>query len=304
MSRKLIVRLKGGLGNQMFCYAAARRLAWVNDAELVIDAVTGFKYDNLYRRTYALDIFHIPARLATASERMEPFGRLRRFTSRKLSERNPLAQRRYIRQVGVDFDPGILTLRLQHGTTYFDAFGQSEWYFADIRKLISQDFEMSMPRDHRNLAFFNKIKASPSVALHVRWFDSRDTTHSTNTSLSYYARTINELISRVGMVHFFLFSDKPEQSAALLAPLMQNQSCTVVSQNVECDPNPGHDFWLMRQCRHFIIGNSTFAWWAAWLAEQHNPHTQIFTPAKNISPDRSVTAWGFTGLIPERWNRF
>ena len=60
MSRKVVVRLKGGLGNQLFCYAAARRLARINDAELVLDAVTGFKYDHLYRRTFALGIFCIP----------------------------------------------------------------------------------------------------------------------------------------------------------------------------------------------------------------------------------------------------
>lgn len=74
MPRKVVVRLKGGLGNQLFCYAAARRLAWVNDAELVLDAVTGFKYDRQHQRTYALGIFRIPARLATPSEQMEPLG--------------------------------------------------------------------------------------------------------------------------------------------------------------------------------------------------------------------------------------
>ena len=108
MTRKVVVRLKGGLGNQLFCYAAARRLAWKNEAELVLDAVTGFKYDYLYRRTYALGCFSIPARLATPAEQMEPLGRVRRLIARKLFERKPLEQRRYIQQVGVDFDPGIV----------------------------------------------------------------------------------------------------------------------------------------------------------------------------------------------------
>ena len=85
MSRKLCVRVKGGWGNKLFFYAAARRLALVNDAELVLDAVTGFKYDRQYQRTYALGGFHIPARMATPSEQMEPLGRLRRLIARKLS---------------------------------------------------------------------------------------------------------------------------------------------------------------------------------------------------------------------------
>ena len=301
MPRKVVVRLKGGLGNQLFCYAAARRLAWVNDAELVLDAVTGFKYDHLYQRTYALGIFRIPARLATPSEQMEPLGRLRRLISRKLSERKPLAQRRYIRQVGVDFDPGIVTLRLQEGTTYFDAFGQSEWYFADIRELLLQDLAMSAPSDQTNLEIAKQIEASPSVALHVRWFDAGDAARSSNTSLAYYAHAIRELLSRVGRAHFFIFSDRPEQAAALLAPLMQGQSCTVVRHNVRSGGNAEADFWLMCQCHHFIIGNSTFAWWAAWLGEHSHEGVQVFAPARYVDPKHSVTAWAFPGLLPERW---
>lgn len=301
MSRKVIVRLKGGLGNQLFCYAAARRLAWVNNAELVLDAVTGFKYDHQYQRTYALGGFRIPARLATSSEQMEPLGRLRRLIARKLSEHKPLAHRRYIQQVGVDFDPGIVTLRLQEGTTYFDAFGQSEWYFADIRELLMQDFVMSAPVDHTNFEIAKQIEASPSVALHMRWFDAGDAAHSSNMSLAYYAQAIPKLLTRIGRAHFFIFSDKPEQAAALLAPLMQGQSCTVVRHNVGSGGNAEADFWLMRQCRHFIIGNSTFGWWAAWLGEHSHDGAQVFAPARNVDPERSVTAWGFPGLLPDRW---
>lgn len=69
---KLITRIKGGLGNQLFCYASARRLALVNNAELVIDDVSGFSYDKKYKRSYALDVFNIRARKARPSERFFP----------------------------------------------------------------------------------------------------------------------------------------------------------------------------------------------------------------------------------------
>jgi len=72
---KIISRIKGGLGNQLFCYAAARRLALANNAELIIDDVTGFSRDHEYRRQYALENFQIPARKATPSERLAPFDR-------------------------------------------------------------------------------------------------------------------------------------------------------------------------------------------------------------------------------------
>jgi hypothetical protein len=85
MSRKLIVRLKGGLGNQLFCYAAARRLAWANGAELVLDDVTGFKYDYRYKRKNALNNFRIQARLANREEQLEPLGRIRRLIAGNLT---------------------------------------------------------------------------------------------------------------------------------------------------------------------------------------------------------------------------
>ncbi len=300
MSCKVIVRLKGGLGNQLFCYATARRLAWANDAELVLDAVTGFKYDHLYRRTYALGAFRVPVRLATPGEQMEPFGRIRRLIARKFSESKPLAQRRYIQQVGVDFDPGIVSLRLQEGTTYFDAFGQSERYFADIRAQLAQDLVMMDPTDQDNLAMAAQIESTESVALHVRWFDAGDAVHSSNISQAYYAQALSLLLARIPKAHFFLFSDRPEKAVMLLAPLMGNRPFTLVEHNVK-GGNAQADFWLMRQCRHFIIGNSTFAWWAAWLGEQHHSGAQVFAPSRNVDPEHSVTAWGFSGLLPERW---
>jgi hypothetical protein len=300
MPRKVIVRLKGGLGNQLFCYAAARRLSMVNDAELLLDTVTGFEYDHLYKRKYSLAGFSIPARLATPQERMEPFGRIRRIIVRKLSERKPLDQRRYIQQVGVEFDPKIISLRLQKGTTYFDAFGQSEKYFADIREQLKQDLKMlaAVNLDTQNIAA--AINSNESVALHMRWFDNGLNENSSNISLGYYAQAIAQLLTKIPAAHFFIFSDRPDKATGVLESLLKTYQYTLVSQ-IKVNDSAETDFWLMRQCRHFIIGNSTFAWWAAWLTEQEKSETLVFAPSRNVNPLHSVTAWGFPGLLPDRW---
>ena len=300
MPRKVIVRLKGGLGNQLFCYAAARRLSLVNDAELVLDTVSGFEFDHIYKRTYSLAGFSIPARLATPQERMEPLGRIRRMIARKLSARKPLDQRRYIQQVGVDFDPNVVSLRLQEGTTYFDAFGQSEKYFADIREQLKQDLKMSttVALDCRNVAA--AINSTESVALHMRWFDNGLNENSSNISLGYYAQAIAQLLTKIPAVHFFVFTDRPDKATGALESLLKTYQYTLVSQ-AKVNNSAETDFWLMRQCRHFIIGNSTFSWWAAWLAEQDKSGTLVIAPSRNVDPLHSVTAWGFPGLLPDRW---
>jgi hypothetical protein len=159
---------------------------------------------------------------------------------------------------------------------------------------------MSAPLDQANLEMAKHIEAGPSVALHVRWFDAGDAPHSSNMSLDYYAQAISQLLGRIDQAHFFVFSDRPDQTAAWLAPLMQGQPCTVVHHNAERG-NAEADFWLMRQCQHFIISNSTFAWWAAWLGEHGHADVRVFAPLRYIDPHANVTSWGFPGLLPERW---
>jgi hypothetical protein len=296
---KLIVRLKGGLGNQLFCYATGRRLALKSNAELVFDDVTGFKYDHLYKRQYALGAFSIPARMASARERLEPFGRIRRLLMRKASEPLPMSRKRYIRQVGVEFEEALLTLKLQPGMTYFDGFGQSERYFADVEAVIRQDLQMRPPNDPANQEMSRKIHSSHAVALHVRWFDTNDHGSASNMSRSYYQSAIDVIRAKVEDPHFFIFSDEPKRSAELLEPLLAGVRHTFVDHN-RASQDASSDFWLMSQCQHFVIGNSTFAWWAAWLGEQKGLST-VVAPAVNIDPGHNSTAWGFPYLLPERW---
>ncbi len=296
---KLIVRLKGGLGNQLFCYATGRRLALKNGAELVLDNVTGFKYDFQYKRKYALGVFCIPARLASNRERLEPFGRFRRLLMRKASVSLPLSRKRYIRQVGVGFDEALLSLKLQPGMTYFDGFGQSERYFADVEEVIKQDLKMRPPSDPANQKMSYKIRSSDAVAVHVRWFDTNDHSSATNMSLSYYQAAIDVIRGQVSAPHFFVFSDDPKRSAKLLEPLLAGSRHDFVDHN-HASQDATSDLWLMSQCQHFVIGNSTFAWWAAWLGEQKGC-SLVVAPAVNIDPGHNSTAWGFPYLLPEHW---
>ena len=167
---KIVVLIKGGLGNQMFCYAAARRLALVNSAELVLDDITCFARDRQYRRKYALNHFHIQARTATPAERLEPFGRYRRKVARVLSRSRLFHRRRYVEQQGTDFDVRLLDFTVK-GTIYLDGYWQSEHYFKDMEQIIREDLEIIQPTDMKNQRMAEEIRGSHAVALHVRWFD-------------------------------------------------------------------------------------------------------------------------------------
>ena len=292
---KIVSRIFGGIGNQLFCYAAARRLAIVCNAELVIDDVSGFAYDELYQRNYQLDNFSIPCSKATANERLEPFSRLRRYVKRAYNFRFPFTERTYIQETCLDFDSRLLNLQ-PRGTVYLDGYWQSEGYFKDVDNTIRQDLKIKFPVDEANSVMASLIRASIAVAVHVRFFDAPNNDGSNNLLDDYYASAVARMEALVPGAHYFVFSDRPEDARASI-PLPENR-ITFVTHN-QGDTNAYADLWLMTLCKHFIIANSTFSWWGAWLAAEAGK--QVIAPAITIKGASQVTAWGFRGLIPQAW---
>lgn len=295
MTRKVIVRIKGGLGNQLFCYAAARRLALVQDAELVLDHVTGFSRDYQYQRMYGLDRFNITARKASCAERLEPFERFRRRLIRETARRMPFEKRIYLEQEGAGFDPRLLSYQVR-GTVYLDGYWQSEKYFKDIEPVLRQDLIIKPPDDILNRQMAEQILNCNAVAIHVRWFQrasvkTAPSDHG-NLALDYYRRALQEIRVRVIHPHFFIFSDDPIAGAQWLG-LSEDSTCVYHNQG---EQNAYADLWLMTHCKHFIIANSTFSWWGAWLSD--SPGKMVIAPGKTfVNP----TTWDFDGLFPETW---
>ncbi len=281
---KVIVRIKGGLGNQLFCYAAARRLALANKAELAIDDVTGFARDIQYRRKYMLDKFSITARKATPAERLEPFERYRRGLAMFLSRRKPFGQRPYLEQEGLDFDRRLLDLKVS-GSLYLDGYWHSEDYFKDAEERLREDLRIIPPADEQNLRLGVEIVSGPSVALHVRSFAAGDS--SSTLAPEYYRRALEYTEAKLGKPRYFLFSEEPAEAMVRLA--LPEGRVTVVSHNKGGEAACA-DLWLMSKCSHFIIANSTFSWWGAWLSN---------APGKMVVAPRN----GFANedILPERW---
>lgn len=295
--KKIITRIKGGLGNQLFCYAAARRLASVNDAELVIDDVSGFVRDYQYQRKYMLDNFHIPARKATPSELLEPFPRYKRGLIKIINRWRPYQQRCYLEQEGIAFDRRLLDFKV-NGTIYLDGYWQSELYFKDIADVIRQDLLIMPSMNMLNLEIAQRIRNSESVCVHFRCYDNptcnnNETDIHSNLEKGYYERAVKEIMKRVVKPHFFLFSDNLQEARNMLN--LPEGDVTIVNHNAS-DDNDFTDFLLMTQSKHFIISNSTFSWWGAWLSSNTN---KIIVAPQKIKNGEGT--WGFKNLFPESW---
>jgi hypothetical protein len=240
-----------------------------------------------------LDRFAIPARKATSWERMEPFERYRRGVAKIVSRRRPFHLRRYVEREGMDFDSRVLTIRVR-GRVYLDGCWQGEGYFKDVEPTIREDLRIIPPTDELNRQMAERIAGCNAVAVHVRWFHapgSEGAAH--NASVDYYRRALDEIRRRVNDPHFFLFSDDPNSARALLD--LPEQDATCVAHN-RGDQNAYADLWLMSQCRHFIIANSTFSWWGAWLCAYQDK--MVIAPSDHIA---GIMMWGFKGLIPDQW---
>lgn len=262
----VIVRLMGGLGNQMFQYAAARRLALVHDVPLKLD-VSWFA--RRADRTYGLHALQITESFATADELQEITG-----PSTKGIRTLGLRLRRWFR-IGYGwtwiherrlspFDRRVFTAR---GRTYLDGYWQSEKYFLDVAKTIRREFAIDFQPDARSREIADQIATTESVSVHVRRGDYVSD-HRTSPARSvctpeYYRRCVSHVAERLANPHLFLFSDDPDW---VVANLRFDHPWTLVSG----DParKDHDDLRLMSACRHHIIANSSFSWWAAWL----NPH--------------------------------
>ncbi len=287
----VIVRLIGGIGNQMFQYAAGRRLAHVLGTELKLD-ISGFENYNL--RKYELGAFNISEDFASPRE-------VKTLASQKNGVRDRIVQcflRRpkapapsHIQESYFHFDAKILKLP---NNVYLDGYWQSEKYFNDIEDVIRREFAITVPQTGDNQKMAKLISSRESVSLHVRRGDyvsdlQTSKVHGT-CGLEYYARAIAEISSRVDEPYFFVFSDDPEWSKANI-----DISHPVIFVDHNNSLKSYEDLRLISQCCHHITANSSFSWWGAWL----NPYSDKIV----IAPDKWFNSEDIDtiDLLPERW---
>lgn len=286
----IVVQLTGGLGNQMFQYAAGRRLALSQDLPLKIDTAALAREPD---RAFGLGAFQLEVLHATSREirSLRPDRGLRRFMRR--ITRTPIRNGAVVTEKHFHFDRSLLDHR---GEAYLTGYWQSEKYFADIADTIRGDFALREEPSARFEQLREEIAGVCAVALHVRRGDYVHHPQIRKSHgalpLAYYREAVDTLSRGVDSPHFFVFSDEPEWTAAHLQLDAPHTHVTGAPADA-----PHEDLHLMAHCAHHILSNSTFGWWGAWLRP---------TPGQVvIAPRRWFARPGFdTGdLIPERWRR-
>jgi hypothetical protein len=283
----------GGLGNQMFQYATARRLAEKHSTILKLD-ISGFEHYKL--RRYSLHCFYIWEYLATKNEVKNIYGesdlfqKIRKKIPSKLKI-FPYDNPKILTEKYFHFDPEILDAP---NDVLLDGYWQSEKYFADITNILQREFVVRYQQDPISAKFAEQIQTVESVSLHVRRTDYVNNSLTNqihgNCNQEYYTQAVQYIGDRIFDPHFFIFSDEPEWVRYNLKLDFPTTivDCNDASRNYE-------DLRLMSLCKHNIIANSSFSWWGAWLNKTH--HKIVIAP-KHWFNDLTINT---KDLIPESW---
>lgn len=277
----IITKLLGGLGNQMFQYAAGRSLAVKHNAEFKLDIS---EFETYKVQDYAINNLNIIENISTTKE-------IKEFKHKKFLNLIQIKNKKYIKEKGFTFDSDILYLS---DNVYLEGYWQSAKYFQSIENIIRQDFKFKTQPQDKNLEFSKIITNTNSISLHIRRGDyiTNPVANSVHglCSLDYYEKSIDYISQKVENPQFFIFSDDAQWAKENLnIPFLS----TIIDWNK--NENSYEDMRLMSLCKHNIIANSSFSWWGAWLNQ--NSDKIVIAPEKWFNTS-SIDA---KDLVPENW---
>jgi len=275
----ILVRLWGGLGNQLFQYASARALAEKHHCELKID--TSLLYENLndpltVKREFDLEVFKIEAPLASKEE-IAFFNPPTNSISQKLKAKgiNLLYPKRIYSEKYFHFDS---ELSMQKPPLCIIGNWQSHKYFEEIEDKIRAELKFNKELEANSIELAKEIENSQSVCINVRrgdyiWHPDFNRVLGFR-GLEYLIPAVQQIKTEIEKPKFFIFSDDLDWCEKYLYPEIGG---TIVNHQYK-GWKFGNYLQLMTLCKHHIIPNSTFGWWAAWLGKKSKQI--VITPKK------------------------
>lgn len=261
-----IIRMTGGLGNQMFQYALYLKLRSLG-REVKMDDRTQYEgFDARPIMLWCFDISYPQASPREINELTDGFMELHHRIKRKLLGRKSLE---YAEQ-SCNFDRQVLDREPAYLTGYF----QSGQYFEDIEEQVRSAFRFSdkiwegldQSLLERIKGYQRRIEDSLAVSVHIRRGDylENEAAYGHICTEAYYRKAIDFVRNKHPHAVFFFFSNEPGWVKGWLErEYPENLSFEVIEGT---DELTGYlDMYLMSRCKHHIIANSSFSWWGAWL---------------------------------------
>lgn len=289
----VVVRIYEGLGNQLFQYSAASALAFRSGARLKLDN-RSYREKRVYRK-YRLGLYRTRGEFINAYDWVRirftencRFPRLKVLVGGVL----PFLQMHWLRDREIGYDAAVTAPTLD---AYLHGFWHSPKYFADYDAKIREELTLRSEPEGLNRELFEEIHRKNSVCVHIRRSDyianPALTARHGVCSVAYYEAALDHVAREKRADAFFVFSDDPEWTQQ---NIRVPGRATFVTHNLDAEYE---DLRLMSACRHFIIANSTFSWWGAYLGSSKDK--MVIAPERWYAEPSPHEA----DLIPETWIR-
>jgi hypothetical protein len=262
------ILVKGGLGNQMFQYALYLAMK-KNGKNPKLDI-------SLYRTTEMHNGFELNRIFGiNLSEKELVNSKTSNIMFRAISK----YQINYFELIDtLKYNPEVFT----SSKLYIDGYWQSEQYFNEISREVKQAFSFNNI-DSANLSIAKDMLNCEAVSVHIRRGDYINTAYENICDAEYYKRAMTFICSKVNNPVFYIFSDNSEEAKSIINEFSVNYKIV----NINSGKDSYKDMYLMTQCRHNIIANSSFSWWGAWLNKSRD---KIVVAPKWI-PDFNCKTW-------------
>jgi len=296
--RKVVIEIKGGLGNQMFQYAAARTLSLELGADLLVESKLGFFLDWEYRRKFELN--ELPTVFSTSTlVDSYPFytDRVRTllnrgvgFKSKQKLPRNFLFEKNfsYINLSNLDRD----TERF-----WMSGYFQDPRYFESHRETVLSELTPPLPSEPNYLELAKLSESFNLIALGIRIFEESSAPgvharNGINKTLEDFQSVLSSLLDKVLNPKLLVFTTKEFD----FLKLMNFPIDTVFVNSERGFHGSVNKLWLLSRCQHHIFNNSTFYWWGATLSQANfrNEEQQIYCSDNFLNPD----------IVYPQWNKF
>ncbi len=276
----IIIRMTGGLGNQMFQYALYLKLKAMG-RDVKFDDVTEYELSNA--RPIMLWAFGIDYPKATEDEInriTDGFLYLSHRIRRKLFGRKSLE---YM-ESSCNFDEQIL----RKDTAYLTGYFQTEKYFKDIESSVRKAFafqpvifeKIDEKLKEKIIAYEKEIDDALPVSIHIRRGDYLESSevYGGNCTEAYYESAIKQIKQKFSRATFFVFSNDDVWTEKWCKEQEIRHGMRFVPVTDTPEELGYLDMYLMSRCGHHIIANSSFSWWGAWMSQ--NPEKTVIAPAK------------------------